>query len=43
MLLASITITSIGPSVAVEGLMDPFVFETYVEQFLVPNLRGGQV
>jgi predicted transcriptional regulator len=42
-LLASITTTSMGPSLAIEGSMDALVFETYVEQFLVPNLRVGQV
>jgi transposase len=42
-LLASIITTSMGPSLAIEGSMDALVFETYVEQFLVPNLRVGQV
>jgi transposase len=42
-LLASITITGMGPSLAIEGSMDALVFETYVEQFLVANLRVGQV
>jgi transposase len=42
-LLASITTTGMGPSLAIEGSMDVLVFETYVEQFLVPNLRVGQV
>jgi transposase len=42
-LLASITTTGMGPSLAIEGSMDALVFETYVEQFLVANLRVGQV
>jgi len=32
-----------GPSMAVEGATTARVFETYVEQVLVPALRPGQV
>ena len=33
----------IGPSMAVEGATTKEVFETYVEHFLVPALRPGQL
>ena len=42
-LLASMTIEGMGPCVAVEGSTTSAIFETYVEQVLVPTLRPGQV
>jgi transposase len=37
------TIEGMGPCVAVEGSTTSAIFETYVEQVLVPTLRPGQV
>ena len=42
-LLSSMTLSGMGPSVAVEGATTRAVFEAYVEQALVPNLSAGQV
>ena len=42
-LLCSMTLSGMGPSVAVEGATTRAVFEAYVEQALVPNLSAGQV
>ena len=42
-ILASLTLEGMGPTVAIEGSNNAVVFETYVEQFLVPALRVGQV
>ncbi len=42
-LLSSMTIGGMGPSMAVEGATTAEVFETYVEHFLAPSLRLGQV
>jgi hypothetical protein len=42
-LLASITANGMGPSLAVESTMRREVFEAYLERFLVPSLRPGQV
>lgn len=43
-LIASITLEGgMGESVAVEGATDAEVFEAYVEHFLVPALKEGQV
>ena len=42
-LLASMTIEGMGPLVAIEGSTDALVFETYIEQSLVPTLPAGQV
>ena len=36
-------IGGMGPSMAVEGATTAEVFETYVEHFLAPSLRLGQV
>src|SRR5215203_3558321 len=41
-LLSSMTISGMGPSLAVEGATTARVFETYVEKVLVPSLRSGQ-
>lgn len=42
-LLSSLTARGMGPSMAVEGATTARVFEAYVERFLVPALRPGQV
>jgi len=42
-LLCSMTLSGMGPSVAVEGATTRAVFEAYVEQALVPSLSPGQV
>ena len=42
-LLCSMTLSGIGPSVAVEGATTRAVFEAYVEQALLPNLSPAQV
>jgi transposase len=42
-LLASIGWEGMGPSMAVEGSTTKKVFETYIEHFLTPVLRPGQV
>ena len=42
-LLASMTLSGMGPSLAVEGATTRAVFEAYVEEVLAPSLRSGQV
>jgi transposase len=42
-LLASICWEGMGPSMAIEGSTTKEVFETYIEHFLTPVLRPGQV
>jgi transposase len=42
-LLASIGCEGMGPSMVVEGSTSGEVFEAYVEHFLAPTLRAGQV
>ena len=42
-LIASMSLYGTGESVAVEGATDAEVFEVYVEHFLAPTLREGQV
>lgn len=42
-LLSSMTLTGMGPSLAVEGATTARVFETYVEKVLAPSLEPGQV
>jgi transposase len=42
-LLSSMTIEGMGPSMAVEGSTTAEVFEAYLEHFLVPELKPGQV
>jgi transposase len=42
-LLSSMTLSGMGPSLAVEGATTARVFETYVEKVLVPSLRPGQI
>jgi transposase len=41
--LATLTPEGIGESVVVEGAVDRVAFEAFIEQFLVPQLRPGQV
>jgi transposase len=41
--LSSLCLEGMGPSVAVEGATTKEVFEAYVEHFLVPALRPGQI
>jgi transposase len=42
-LLSSMTIEGMGPSMAVEGSTTAEVFEAYLEHYLVPELKPGQV
>jgi transposase len=42
-LLAALGPTGVGPSVVVEGATDRLVCAAFVEQFLAPSLRPGQV
>jgi len=42
-LMASMTLSGMGPSLAVEGATTRTVFEAYVEEALAPSLRPGQV
>jgi transposase len=42
-LLASMSVRGMGPCLTVEGATTKAIFETYVEQVLVPSLRPGQV
>ncbi len=42
-LLSSMTLSGMGPSLAVEGTTTRAVFEAHVEETLVPSLRSGQV
>jgi DDE superfamily endonuclease len=43
-LIAAITLQgAMGESMTVEGATDSYAFEAYVEHFLAPSLREGQV
>jgi transposase len=42
-LLSSMTLSGMGPSLAVEGATTARVFETYVMKVLAPSLKEGQV
>jgi len=42
-LISSISLSGVGPSMCVEGAVDGKAFEAYVEHFLAPELRRGQV
>jgi transposase len=42
-LLSSMTLSGMGPSMAVEGATTARVFESYVEKVLVPSLQEGQI
>ena len=41
--MASMSVGGMGPSLAVEGPTTREVFETYLEEVLVPSLKAGQV
>jgi transposase len=42
-LVSSITLAGMGPSMSVEGSVDGEAFALYVERFLCPTLRQGQI
>ena len=42
-LLSSMSLEGMGPSMAIEGSTTKEVFEAYIEHFLTPTLRVGQV
>ncbi len=42
-LIASLSTKGIGAAMSVEGATDGATFETYVEHFLAPTLREGQI
>jgi transposase len=42
-LLSSMTLSGMGPSIAVEGATIGAVFEAYLKEALLPSLRPGQV
>jgi transposase len=41
--LATLTVQGLGESLLVRGAVDRLVFETFVEQVLVPTLRPGHI
>ena len=42
-LLSSMTLSGMGPSLAIEGATTAGVFEAYVERVLAPSLRPAQI
>ena len=42
-LLSSMSLVGMGPSMVVEGSTNEAVFETYLEHFVAPTIKGGQV
>lgn len=42
-LISSMSVEGMGPSLAVTGAVDATVFETYLEQVLLPELRPGRI
>jgi transposase len=42
-LIASLSAEGIGAAMSVEGATDTAAFQTYVEHFLVPTLKSGQI
>jgi transposase len=42
-LIASLSLTGMGPAFVLEGAADRSAFEIYVEQMLAPSLRPGQI
>ena len=42
-LIASMSLHGMGESMCIEGATDAKAFEAYVEHFLAPSLREGQV
>ena len=42
-LIASLSLTGMGPAFVLDGAADSAAFELYVEQILAPSLRPGQI
>jgi transposase len=42
-LIASMSLTGMGPAFVLDGAADQAAFEVYVEQILAPSLRPGQI
>jgi transposase len=42
-LIASLTLDGLGPAMILPGATDRLAFEAYIEHFLVPTLRPGQI
>jgi hypothetical protein len=42
-LIGSLSTEGVGAAMSVEGATDAAAFETYVEHFLAPTLKAGQV
>ena len=42
-LIASLSLTGMGPAFVLDGAADSAAFEIYVEQLLAPSLRPGQI
>jgi hypothetical protein len=42
MLLASVSVEGMGPSLAITGAVDAQVFEAYLERILLPELPPGR-
>jgi transposase len=42
-LIASMSLTGMGPALVLDGAADSAAFEIYVEQLLAPSLRPGQI
>lgn len=42
-LIASLSLTGMGPALVLDGAADSAAFEIYVEQLLAPSLRPGQI
>ena len=42
-LIASLSLTGMGPAFVLDGAADSAAFEVYVEQLLAPSLRPGQI
>lgn len=42
-LMASLSLTGMGPAFVLDGAADSAAFEVYIEQVLAPSLRPGQI
>jgi transposase len=42
-LIASLSLTGMGPALALDGAADSAAFAVYIEQMLVPSLKPGQI
>jgi len=42
-LIASLSLTGMGPAFVLDGAADSAAFEVYMEQILAPSLRPGQI